>query len=382
MKFRKRPAHDVAIVGLGAMGSAAAYHVSRHGKRVIGFDIDEPPHKLGSTHGQSRVIREAYFEHPTYVPLVQRSYECWRELQEHSGKNLMHLTGALLLGPKEGLLVAGTRLSADRHGLDYDVLSARQVRRRYPVFDVESDTAGLFEPNAGILFPENCVEAHLELAKEAGAELRFNEVVTGWKPDGDGVTLQTEKGTYSASTMVLVNGPWLNSFLPDLKLPLTVERQVLYWFDPVDDVERFQVGKLPVFAWEYAKESIFYGTPDLGDGVKIALHHHGIATDIDTIDREVGEEEIQDMRFLVENHIPNLNGELLHTQVCMYTNTPDENFIIDSHPEHPQVLIVSACSGHGFKFAAVTGEIIADLLDKGEARFDLSMFRVSRFLDR
>jgi sarcosine oxidase len=373
---------DVAIVGLGAMGSAVAYHSSKRGQSVVGFDLSTPPHTLGSTHGESRIIREAYFEHPLYVPIVQRSYECWSELQEESGERLLLRTGGILIGPREGTLVAGTRFSADLHRLDYEVLSAKQIRKHYPALEPEEPTVGIWEPRAGILLPEKCVEAHLALAQRHGAELHFNEPVTEWKPDRDGVAVTTPAGTYRASRLVLAPGPWMSQFLPDLALPLSVERQVLYWFDPAEDREHFDLERLPVFAWEYMSGQLFYGFPNLGNGVKVALHHHGEITEVDSIDRNVGNEEAEAMRLIVRAALPKLAGPLLHAHVCMYTNTPDEHFAIDFHPDLRQVLIVSACSGHGFKFAAVVGEIVSGLLVDGRSAFDLSPFRISRLLEK
>ncbi len=374
--------HDVAIIGLGAMGSAAAYHLARRGRKVIAFDLSVPPHALGSTHGQSRIIREAYFEHPLYVPLVRRSYECWHQLQADAGKPLLNQTGAVLIGPAQGMLVGGTRLSADRYGLDYEMLTADEVRQRYPVLRPADGTVAVYEPRAGILFPEKCVEAHLGLASRHGAELHFDETVTGWKPKRKGVEITTERGKYVASRLVLTPGAWMNRLLPDLQLPLTVERQVIYWFEPIAGHEAFELGRLPVYAWEYEDEALFYGFPNLGDGVKIALHHQGVVTDVDSIDRTVDETEVGAMRALVSGFIPDLAGALLRSEVCMYTNTPDEHFIIDFHPELPQVLIVSPCSGHGFKFAAVIGEITADLLIEGKTEFDLAPFRLDRFSEK
>jgi sarcosine oxidase len=371
---------DVAVVGLGSMGSAALYQLAKRGKRVVGFDLATPPHALGSTHGESRIIREAYFENPLYVPIVQRSYEVWGELQSESGQTLLIQTGGLLLGLDTGTLIAGTRLSADRHGLPYEMYTAREIEDQFPVLAPDDNTVGLWESRAGILLPERCVEVQLRLAEDRGAALRVNEPVIQWRPDGDGVHIKSSNGEYSASQIVLTPGAWLGGFLPDLPLPLTVERQVLYWFEPADRGDLFELNTLPIFAWEYGRERLFYGFPNLGNGVKVALHHQGELTDIDNIDRSVSQEEIGGMMVLLEETIPSLAGQLLRTEVCMYTNTPDEHFIVDFHPDLPQVLIVSACSGHGFKFSAVMGEIIADLLIDRKSQFDLTPFRIGRLL--
>ena len=375
----KRKSYDVAIVGLGAMGSATAYQLARRRSRsVVAFDQLTPPHAAGSTHGESRIIREAYFEHPLYVPIVQRSYECWNELEAESGEQMLFQTGGVLMGPERGALVSGSRLSADRHGLDYELLTPKEIRKRFPVFNPDDKTVGLYEPRAGFLLPEKCVQAHLQLAAELGAELHFDEPVVEWKPDGDGVRIKTQHDVYNAGQLVLAPGPWMSHFIPDLKLPLTIERQVLYWYDPARNADKFLPDKLGIYAWEYAPDALFYGFPNLGNGVKIALHHGGTLTDVDTIDRSVAGEEIAVMQTLIDAFVPTLEGPLLRTEVCMYTNTPDEHFIIDFHPDLPQVLIASPCSGHGFKFSAVIGEILADLLMDRKSKFDLSPFRVGR----
>lgn len=286
------------------------------------------------------------------------------------------------MGPKEGLLVAGTRLSADRFGLDYDLLTPEEIRKRYPVFKPRETTVGVFEPRAGLLLPEECVMAHLEVATENGADLHVTESVNEWRPDGDGVYLKTSLDEYRVSRLVLTPGAWLGHFVPNLELPLSVERQVLYWFEPGESPEAFGIDRLPIFAWEYAPQALFYGFPNLGRGVKVALHHQGIVTDPETIDRSVSLEETLGMQQLLETTMPSLSGNPIRTEVCMYTNTPDEHFLIDFHPELPQVLIVSCCSGHGFKFAAVIGEIIADLLTTGESAFDLSPFAMTRLVEK
>lgn len=372
--------HDIAVVGLGAMGSAAAYHLAKRGKRVIAFDLSTPPHGLGSTHGESRIIREAQFENPLYVPIVQRAYELWTALQKDAGTDLLLETGGLLFGPDNGTLIAGTRLSADRHGVRYEIYEADEIREQFPMFDPNDDTVALYEPRSGILLPEPCVTAHLTLAEKHGAEIHLEEPVVEWKPDKGGVRIKTSAGEYHAAQMVLTPGAWLRQFLPDLRLPLTVERQVIHWFEPLERPDLFALNTLPVFAWEYEPEALFYGFPILSEGVKVGLHHQGILIDPDELDREVEPEEVEGMRMILEGTIPVVAGKLLRSEVCMYTNTPDENFLIDFHPDLPQVLIVSACSGHGFKYASVIGETVAELAVDRKATIDLTPFRIARML--
>ncbi len=365
---------DVVIVGLGAMGSAVACHLSRRGERVLGLDRFAPPHALGSSHGQTRIIREAYFEHPIYVPLVQRAYELWSALERETGRTLFRETGGLMIGKPDGAVVAGARRSAKEHSLTHEVFSAAEVRARFPALQPTDEMLAVWEPRAGILFPEICVEAHLTMARTQGADLRSDEPVLSWEVDGDGVRVLTAKGGYRARQLVLTAGSWIHSLLGDMKLPLSVERQVQLWFEPKHRVP-FQPERCPIHIWEHEPGRFFYGFPDLGGGVKVARHHEGEMVDPDFVNREVLPEEVEAMRTLVRQFLPDAEGSLRSAAVCMYTNAPDGHFFIDRHPAHPRVLIASPCSGHGFKFSSVIGEVMADLLTEGQTRFDLSLFR-------
>ena len=370
--------HDIIIAGLGAMGGAAAYHLAARGRRVLGLDRFQPPHAFGSSHGQTRIIREAYFEHPLYVPLIQRAYELWGELEQASGRTLLQTTGGLMIGPRHGVLVAGAERSAREHRLAHQILSASELRGKFPAFAPTEEMTGVWEPRAGILFPELAVQTHLELAARHGATLRFHEPVTRWEPDGAGVRVHTAAGTYRAARLILSAGAWMNELLSVRPLPLTVERQVLYWFDPVAGAKKFSPDHCPVSIWEYAPGEFFYTFPNLGAGVKVALHHRGEITSPDTVRREVSAEETQAMRALLCRFLPGANGLLRSTAACVYTNTPDEHFLLDAHPEHPAVFLASPCSGHGFKFASVIGEIAAARLEGRAVPFDLSLFRGAR----
>ncbi len=372
--------YDVIVAGLGAMGSAAAYHLAAGGQRVLGLDRFQPPHQFGSSHGLTRIIREAYFEHPLYVPLVQRAYELWADLEKKSGRQLLLQTGGVMIGPPEGPLVRGARRSAEEHRLEHQILSSGELRQRFPIFEPTAQMAGVWEPRAGILFPELAIQTHLELAAQSGAVLQFNEPMLSWEAHPAGVRVSTAKGTYRAKHLLLSAGAWMTGLLPDLHLPLAVERQVLFWFEPRSRFEEFQPQRCPVHIWEYAPHRFFYGFPDLGDGVKAALHHQGAPTQPDAVCREVEPREIEAMRELLRRFLPAAEGRLKSSVVCIYTNTPDEHFILDRHPVHPQVLIASPCSGHGFKFSPVIGEIAAILLNGGNPPFDLALFRLERFL--
>ena len=375
--------YEVIVIGLGAMGSAAAFHLAANGRAVLGLDRFQPPHQLGSSHGLTRIIREAYFEHPSYVPLVQRAYELWGDLERKSGRKIFLQTGGLMIGPPEGVLVTGALRSAEEHNLPHEILSAAEVRARFPVFEPTPEMAGVWEPRAGILFPELAIQSHLELAVKNGATLRFNEPVLRWEAQGDGVRVTTAVGSYRAGRLLIAAGAWASSLLPDLALPLTVERQVLFWFDPLNggrhEPELFRPKRCPIQIWEYAPNRFFYAFPDLGGGVKAAIHHEGEAAEPEKLRREVALEETVAMRAILERFLPAAAGPLKSTVVCMYTNTPDEHFIIDFHPAHRQVLIASPCSGHGFKFSSAIGEIAARLLTEQAAGPELDLFRISRF---
>jgi len=368
---------DVVVVGLGAMGSAVARALARRGQRVVGLDRFSPPHTLGSSHGRSRIIREAYFEHPAYVPLVQRAYELWAELEAEAGRPLWRLTGGLMAGPPDGALVRGARRSAEVHGLPYEDLSAAEIARRFPAFAPEPGMVGVLEPRAGVLFPEACIEAALKSAARAGAELRVDDEVQGWRADGGGVEVRSASGSWWAGRVVITAGAWLPRLLPDL--PLTVARQVLHWFEPLRDGSVFAPGVCPISLWEVEDGRIFYAFPDLGDGVKAAIHHEGETTDAEHVRRDVTAEDEAVVRSLVERLLPAAAGRRRESCVCLYTNTPDHDFLIDRHPGHEQVFIVSPCSGHGFKFSPVIGEIVADLVTTGGSRFDLQPFSLERF---
>jgi sarcosine oxidase len=370
--------YDVIIVGLGAMGSAAAFHVARRGARVLGLDRFSPPHAFGSSHGRSRIIREAYFENPLYVPLVQRAYHNWEELERLSGCDVLTRTGGLMLGRPDSGVVTGALASAEQHGLPYEMLTATDVHRCFPGFHVAADMVGILEENAGYVVPETAIAAHLAVAGRYGAELHTDEPVVTWKATDDGVEVITSHGTYRATRLLLAAGAWMGMFLRELNLPLIVERTVQYWFRPKKLTHLFTPPHFPVFVCEYLPGMAWYGIPDTGDGVKVALHHDGEPSDPDALRRTVAPEEVAYVRDLVHTFIPEAEGTLCNTAVCMYTNTPDGNFLIDHYPGFPQVIIASPCSGHGFKFASAIGEQLADLALEGQPSLDISPFRLSR----
>lgn len=371
--------YEVIVVGLGAMGSSAAYHLAERGVRVLGLDQFHPPHNFGSSHGLTRIIREAYFEDPLYVPLVQRAYELWADLEKRSGHQLLLMTGGLMIGPPNGVLASGASRSAEQHNLPHEILNSTNLAQKFPLFKVEDDPMAVWEPRAGILFPERAIQTHLDLAAKLGAHLRFNDPVREWEPLAEGVRVFTDANSYTSNHLVLSPGAWMNGLLPVPKLPLTVERQVLYWFKPVSHLELFRPDQFPIFIRQYASNRFFYGFPDLGDGVKVAFHHQGGQVNPDSLSQSVEQKEIDEMRRVLSQYLPDANGELLSTAVCMYTNTPDEHFILDYHPKFPQVVIASPCSGHGFKFSPVIGEMIAEMVESKSPRFNQDLFKITRF---
>jgi len=369
---------DVIIIGLGAMGSAAAYHLAKRGQRVLGLDRFTPPHAFGSSHGQTRIIREAYFEHPHYVPIVQRAYENWADLERASGQKLFQQTGGLMIGPPQGILFSGAKRSAEIHQLPHEVLTAGEIRRRFPAFHPTEETAAIWEPRAGIVFPERCIAAHLQMASQHDAALRFDEPALKWERHGEGVRVSTAQGEYQAQHLIISAGAWIGQFIAELNLPLTVTRQVLLWFNPAAHAEYFTPQRCPIYIYEHESNRIIYGFPNLGEGVKVGRHHEGEYTQADRVRREVGADDVEALRVILRCIMPALDTPPRASAVCMYTNTPDENFLIDFHPVHPQVLLASICSGHGFKFSSAMGEVLADLLLEGRSRFDLSLFGLKR----
>ena len=366
---------DLVIAGLGAMGSATAGELARRGVGVLGLDRYAPPHSLGSSHGETRIIREAYFEHPLYVPMVQRAFELWRALEKSSGARLLLETGGLMIGRPDSALIEGARRSAEMHRLPHTMLTAAEVRARFPALHPEQDMVAVLEPRAGVLFPEACISAQLAQARRHGTELRFDEPVLRWESDGDFVRVFTSRAEYRARQMVVTAGAWVGSLLPGLALPFQIERQVLHWFDPARDVTAFSPSQCPIHLWQFDDDRFFYGFPDLGTGVKAAFHHAGESTTADGVCRDVAPAEVDAVRAALRRFVPAADGRERASAVCLYTNTPDEHFLIDRHPGAPRVLVASPCSGHGFKFAPVVAEILSDLVQDRPQRFDLELFR-------
>jgi sarcosine oxidase len=377
--------YDVVVAGLGAMGSAAAYHLAARGLRILGLDAHTPGHARGSSHGETRIIRLSYFEHPSYVPLLRRAYALWRELEQRAHADLLRLTGGLYLGPPGSELVSGSRLSAEQHGLDHEVLDAAQVRRQFPQFHAAPETVALWEPDAGFLLPERCIAAHLRLAATHGASLHYDRPLLSWRPTGSGVEVATPAGTYHAARLVLTTGAWLDRFVPGeaaQRLALRVERNVPFWLRPAEQPAAFTPDRFPIFIWD-TPGGHFYGVPHVErPGVKVARHHTDQFGDPDLIDRTPHAADEVPVRAFVQTHMPGLDGPVEHSEVCLYTLTPDGHFVVDAHPDCPQVVFASACSGHGFKFSSVVGELLADLATTGRTDTAAEFLRLGRLAPR
>ncbi len=371
--------YDVILAGLGAMGSATAFHLAdRKGLRVLALDRHRPPHPLGSTHGGTRIIRETSFEHPRYVPLVRRAYACWRRIEAATGRPLLRITGGVFIGAPEGPFVAKSKESADIHGVPYEILPAAEIRRRFPAFRPAAGTVGFFEPGAGILGPEACVQACLDYARAGGVELRFDEPIERWEPSGEGVTVTTPRGRYSAAKLLLATGPWMLDTLTRVGVPVTAERIVMHWFAPTGDHAPFDATRCPLALWEFGPNAAFASFPIESGEIKTTIHHGGEPTTPDTVRREVAPAEIASMRTMLERFLPGANGAHRRSAVCLYTNIASGDFLIDAHPEHRQVLLASPCSGFGFKFASAIGELLAELVVDGKTAWDLRPFRIER----
>jgi sarcosine oxidase len=375
--------YDAIVIGLGGMGSASAFHLARRGKRVLGLEQFGPLHEQGSSHGLSRIIRLAYHEDPSYVPLLRRAYELWHELETIAGEPLLITTGSLEGGPADGETFRGALEAAELHDIPHEVLDGPELRRRYPGFaGMDDATRVVWQPDGGFLLPERTIQAHLDGATAAGAELRFEEAVTGWDSIGsEGVRVTTPAGTYEADRLVVCAGPWVGKLLPQLAPVAVPERQALAWLTPKRP-ELFTPDRFPVFLIDVADGS-YYGFPAYdGHGFKIGWYHHfREPIDPDDPDRSTRPDDEAALRAFVERYLPDAAGPTEMLKACIFTNSPDEHFTIGRLPDAPQVSVAAACSGHGYKFASVVGEIMADLAIEGSTRHDIGLFALDRFAD-
>jgi sarcosine oxidase len=386
---------DAAVLGLGAMGSATAFQLAKRGKRVLGFDQFSPPHSLGSSHGATRVTRQAIGEGEHFVPLVLRSYELWPEIEGAAGQQLLSKTGGLIMASEgSGGTLHGsnkfldqTIAAARKFGVDHHLLDTRQIRSRFPQFNLVGDERGYFEPAMGFLRPELCIETQLALAERAGADIHRNEKVLEFIPSEKGVSIQTSAGKYEVGQVVVSAGAWVASLLPELSRWFKVERQILIWFDVKDSIAAYLPDRFPVFIWEFGQHPLnfVYGFPALDGaqgGLKVASEQRVRETTADAVDRNVTQNEIDEVyRQYVGTRLTGLSDRCVKAVACLYTTLPDFGFFIDFHPRFSNVVVVSPCSGHGFKHSAAIGEAAAELIVHGKSKLDLTAFRISRFTE-
>jgi sarcosine oxidase len=372
--------YDVIVIGLGAMGSAACYHLAGRGARVLGLEKFDIPHANGSSHGFSRMIRLAYREHPDYVPLVKSAFALWQDLEADSGQKLMHVTGGLYMGPVDGVYVGGALGSAEKYGLPFELLDRSALGRRYPQFHVPDNFVGMLEKNAGFIVPERAVAVHAGQALRRGAELHGQEPVLRWSADESGVEVVTERGSYHAAQLIFCGGAWTDQLVRDLGVPLRVSRQVLGWVWPKKP-EEFELGRVPAWAMDNLDGSSHYGFPMIPEspGFKLAHNGTGPTTDPNLVGRLPMPGDEATFRGVLQTRMPDADGPLLSLRICLYTNTPDRFFIIDRHPRHSRVVLAGGFSGHGFKFATVVGQVLADLSTRGKTEHNIGFLGLSRF---
>ncbi len=371
-------AYDVIVIGVGAMGGSAVWHLARRGVRVLGIEQFDIGHDRGSSHGATRLIRRAYFEHPDYVPLVDRAYALWEELERACSRKLLHRCGLMLAGKPDGPMIAGVERAAREHKLAIESVPPAEWAGRLPVFRIDPAMRVLFEADAGFLEVENCVRAHVQLARERGATVLTGQRVLDWSAEG-GVRVTTGDGTFCAKHLILCGGAWMGQLLQAMNLPLAIRRKVVVWFAAQD--ERFAHAKgCPVFGFETDDRGFYYGFPAIDAlGVKVSDHAGGEHTaTADILDREVRPEDEAPLRRFVERYTPSLGRSVTKRSVCMYTMTPDEHFILDRHPQHPNVFLACGFSGHGFKFAPVIGQTIADWITEGCTNHPVDFLRLRR----
>ncbi len=384
--------YEVLVLGLGAMGSAAAFQLAKRGRKVLGIDRFAPPHSLGSSHGETRITRLAIGEGEHYTPLVLRSHELWREIEKETGADLLTITGGLIISSSARTAMlhvdqffSNTVAAAEKYRIPHQILRAEEIRTRFPQFHVRDDEIGYYEPSAGFLRPEACIDAQLQLAKAYGAAIHTNERVLDFQAAADEVTVTTEQRTYSAEKLIISAGAWLPQLIGETyATPFKVLRQLLFWFDVKGPIAPFLPANCPIFIWELqGPQQAIYGFPAINGaegGVKVATQQYEHTTTPDTVNREVSQQEAAAMHTkYVAPYMPDLSSRCIKAVSCLYTATPDVEFVIDFHPQSQRIIIASPCSGHGFKHSAAIGEALAELATKGKSRFDLSAFRFSRF---
>jgi monomeric sarcosine oxidase len=372
---------DAIVLGTGGIGAAAVYELARRGLRILGIDRFEPPHDRGSTHGQTRAIRQAYFEHPAYVPLLVESYRLWRELEQQAGQELLAEVGVLEVGPADRIVVRGVLRSAEVHNLAVEQLTAAEIEGRWPGLRVPDELVGVFDPRGGFLFVEDCVRAHLRGATAAGAQLLTDTEVHTWSATSHEVTVRTSAGEFAAARLIIAAGPWSAQLLSGIGVSLVPRRKSLFWFETAS--AKYDVASgFPVFLYELPF-GVFYGFPKLdGRGVKVAQHSGGLdIADPMTARREIDPEEERSLVRFLATCLPEVSHRVTDHEACLYTMSPDEHFVVDRHPERANVVFAAGLSGHGYKFAPVLGKALADLTLEGATRLPIGFLSLARFRD-
>lgn len=369
--------YDVAVLGLGGFGSACLHHLARRGARVIGFEQYHRAHSRGSSHGQSRIIRQAYFEHPDYVPLLKTAYTLWSQLERDSGVTLSNWCGLLLAGPPQGNTIAGARLAAERHDVTIETVDRAEFRTRFPGFEIPESFDVVLEPAAGMLFPEKCISVHLEQAELDGATVREGSRVVSWRERNGQIELQTETAKIVARELVITSGAWGASLLR--QPTMRIVRKPVFWF-PVEPHQYRPEDGCPGYFFEMPGGE-YYGFPSLdGRTVKIAEHSGGEQVEHpDQLLREVRARDLARIQDFIKRCMPRVSDQYVDASVCMYTLTPDHHFIVDRHPDYERVTLGLGFSGHGFKFTSVLGLGLADLAVEGATDLPIEFLQLGRF---
>ena len=370
---------DCIVIGVGGMGSSTLYNLAKRGRRVLGLEQFDIPHAEGSSHGVNRIIRLAYYEHPSYVPLLRRAYELWSEIESVTGEQLLYKTGSIDTAPSGHEVFEGSLESCLLHDIPHRVLNHAQINEEFPGYQLPPGHMGLLQGDGGFVLSERSIVAYANAAMSTGAEIHAREVVSGWEPDQGGVRVFTDRGEYTAERLVITAGAWTSGMVPILDDLAVPERQVLAWLQPIDG-SLYTPDVFPVFN-AYFDEGRYYGFPVYGiPGFKVGRYHHlEEVIDPDFAIKTVNSEDEAVLRSAVERYFPKANGTTMTLKTCMFTNTPDEHFIVDLLPANPQVVVAAGFSGHGFKFASVIGEILADLAINGETEHNIDLLKIDRF---
>ena len=378
---------DVIVIGVGSMGSAACHYLSKRGYKVLGLEQFDITHEFGSHTGQSRIIRKAYFEHPDYVPLMERAYKNWKQFEDETGEQLYFKTGLLYAGNSNNEIIKGVKLAASLYNIELEQLNKKDVASRFPPFNFPNSFEVLIEPDAGFLPPERSIRLYAEKAKRNGAEIHSHEKVIEWKKEGTGLIVKTDKNIYKSNKLIITAGAWAGKMIPGLSDKIKVTRQFVAWIKPKNE-PRVSLNNFP--CWMIAdedKHGCYYGFPLLNTekfgepaGLKLAHHYPWDITDPDKVNRETTGNDIENIKYCLNKYLPGIVDSILSTKICLYANSPDENFIIDKLPGFEEnISIACGFSGHGFKFASVIGEILADLAMEGTTTLPIGFLNAKRF---